>query len=914
MRISRVRLDGFGCLMGLNFELAPGLNVWHGPNEAGKSTLQQGILALLYGFFEGDRRRPAETEQWERLRPWSGESYRGRLDYVLANDRSYRVERDFSTADIVTRVLDLEIGTNVTTEFGLGRHGNVPFARRHLGMTRAVFQACAFLSQGELFGTLGDGGASPQEIGDTIVSLADTGRRDMSADAASGRLDRAFREKVGGPLARAAPLPVARRRMEQATAELKELDRIREEISDQATNLDGTVERARELAGELRRTRFLLRDAQLRDINARLAQLDELIIQISQLTDHQAKLRDFAEFPSDERDDVLRDWNTVRELAAKLREEEEGVTEAKSTLQELARERASLTREVAELAHVADFSLENEAGVSQLAQVWRDAQTRADLVEQRCQQAKREAEPFLDEHAVLDSEVGALTTEELDILTARLTMRPPAWPVRAAVATGRAIWAFLRLVWRGLWGVGRWLLERPGWRRGSFAGTGEETSRVPPPTRTRLDGLAPEQARALLERHRRFMELDPKVRALQSEEQALEDANREGEDASSALRNALEGLVPDPCGLRLALGDFARNVQDKKRLESIQGGLEQVDARRDLYQLRVDGWENDKQALDRTERRLERRLGSPGLTVGDLDAAVQSFEEGCQKRREYQEVSRRLNEAEGKYAALLSGRSKEELQATADGLKQETEGLLREVPSLEGARTTERADALEKTLSQQREELRELELKAEALRSAIETKMADLRPRAELEEELERCRQEAATLEEFGRALVVARDVIQEAMVAAHRDFAPSVGRFLGEGLSLVTAGRYQHAALDPSTLGVTVEVPESGQLRHSELLSRGTRGAIYLLLRVGLAQHMSSVAEPIPLILDDPLVDLDDVRLDNFLELLLSLSEQVQVLVFTKDNDIAAWFANRCGGDEKHRLHPMPGPPLLDR
>src|SRR3990170_1306499 len=109
MRISRVRLDGFGCLMGLNFELAPGLNVWHGPNEAGKSTLQQGILALLYGFFEGDRRRPAETEQWERLRPWSGETYRGRLDYVLANDRSYRVERDFSTADIVTRVLDLEI-------------------------------------------------------------------------------------------------------------------------------------------------------------------------------------------------------------------------------------------------------------------------------------------------------------------------------------------------------------------------------------------------------------------------------------------------------------------------------------------------------------------------------------------------------------------------------------------------------------------------------------------------------------------------------------------------------------------------------------------------------------------------------------------------------------------------------------
>lgn len=909
MRITGARLDHFGCLDNLDIDLAPGLNLWHRPNEAGKSTLQQGILALLYGFFQGDRRRPAETELWERFRPWSGEEYRGRLDYVLANGSRYRVERDFSTADIVTRVFDLETGTDVTAQFGLRRHGNVPFARRQLGMGKSVFQACAFLSQGELFGVLGDVGASPQEIGDTIISLADTGRRDLSADAASSRLDKAFREKVGGPQARAAPLPVARRRKEQVEAELGEIDRIREEISGQAADLDATEERARALAGELRRTEYLLRVAQLRDISLRLEQLDALTIQIAQLADDQAHFKDYAEFPSDERDDVLRDWNAVQELAVKLSEEDEGVAEAKSALQELARERASLMREVAELAHVADFPLEKEAAVSQSTQVWRDAQTRAGLVEQRCGQAKAEAEPFLDEHAALAVEVGALAGEELDTLAARLTMRPPAWPVRAIAAAGRAIWAFSRLVWRNLVRAGQWLLERLGWRRRSLESTEEKTARVPLPARTSLDSLTPEQARALLDRHRRFLELDPKVRALQSEEQALEEAKREAEDASTALTNALEGLVPDPSDLRLALGDFTRNVQDRRRLDSIQGGLGQLDARRDLYQLRVDGWDSNKQALDRTERRLERRLGSLGLGVGELGAAVESFKEGCHKRSEYEGIRRRLAAAEDKYAALLGGKSKEELEAAAARLRQEVEGLLREAPSLEGARTTERADALEKTVSQQREELRELELKAEALRSAIETKMADLRPRAELEEELERYQQEAASLEEFGRALVMAREVIQEAMVAAHRDFGPSVGRFLSEGLFLVTAGRYQHATLDPSTFAVTVEVPETGHLQDSRVLSRGTRAAIYLLLRVGLAQHMSSVAEPIPLILDDPLVDLDDVRLDNLLELVLSMTEQVQVLIFSKDNSVAAWFSQHCAGDDRHRIFPMPGP-----
>lgn len=82
----------------------------------------------------------------------------------------------------------------------------------------------------------------------------------------------------------------------------------------------------------------------------------------------------------------------------------------------------------------------------------------------------------------------------------------------------------------------------------------------------------------------------------------------------------------------------------------------------------------------------------------------------------------------------------------------------------------------------------------------------------------------------------------------------------------------------------LTTEVPETRRLEDVELLSQGTRAAAYLLLRVGLAQHMNSMGEPVPLILDDPLVDLDDVRVENFLDLLLELSSEVQILLFSKD------------------------------
>jgi hypothetical protein len=106
------------------------------------------------------------------FRPWSGEPYRGSLEYVLDDGRKFEVRRDFESQDIITQVLDTVMGADVTAEFGRGRHGNVPFARKHLGMSRAVFQSCAFISQGEIF-DIGKA-ASPSEIGDAIAALADS--------------------------------------------------------------------------------------------------------------------------------------------------------------------------------------------------------------------------------------------------------------------------------------------------------------------------------------------------------------------------------------------------------------------------------------------------------------------------------------------------------------------------------------------------------------------------------------------------------------------------------------------------------------------------------------------------------------------------------------------------------------------
>ena len=70
MRLARVRIDGFKCLMGIDWRPAPGLNLVLGPDEAGKSSLAEFLEAMIFGLPGGAGA--------EHLRPWSGGKFGGR--------------------------------------------------------------------------------------------------------------------------------------------------------------------------------------------------------------------------------------------------------------------------------------------------------------------------------------------------------------------------------------------------------------------------------------------------------------------------------------------------------------------------------------------------------------------------------------------------------------------------------------------------------------------------------------------------------------------------------------------------------------------------------------------------------------------------------------------------------------------
>ncbi len=132
MRIERLELDGFGRFAGVTWRLGPGLTVLLGPNEAGKTTLLNGIRALLFGF-EATR----EGRAWYPA--FAGGRRGGRLTLITAAGDTWSVERHGErggTGSLVVRApngntggqetldrllagVDRELLTNVFA-FGLG--------------------------------------------------------------------------------------------------------------------------------------------------------------------------------------------------------------------------------------------------------------------------------------------------------------------------------------------------------------------------------------------------------------------------------------------------------------------------------------------------------------------------------------------------------------------------------------------------------------------------------------------------------------------------------------------------------------------------------------------------------------------------------------------------------------------------
>ncbi|MED4784107.1 ATP-binding protein [Brevibacillus choshinensis] len=259
MRMDELQLKGFGKWQDASFRFAPGINVFAAPNEAGKSTLLQGIFAALYGmkrdYVKGARYLP----EYEKYRPWHQGDYETIITYHLGG-KSYRLHRFLQKEREQARIfLDSE-WTELTDIYMEDRRKERDFLEKHLGLTRSLFTDITWIRREPLSAAehLMPSLARTDEANPAVNNMLAELDRDLTAIGKKERAENTLLGKAGALVAqKEAELSNAEsawRIISQLTQQIADWELERQELDQQRNRLQQRKQRVstRELAWQER--------------------------------------------------------------------------------------------------------------------------------------------------------------------------------------------------------------------------------------------------------------------------------------------------------------------------------------------------------------------------------------------------------------------------------------------------------------------------------------------------------------------------------------------------------------------------------------------------------------------------------------------------------------------------------------
>lgn len=198
MRIDEVRATAFGPFRGDKLSLAPGMNVVHGPNEAGKSTWFAATYAGLAGRRKARGRGTAAAALFRnRHKPWTGSRWGAGVTITLDDGQVLALEHDLAKVEsrivdgadrrvLATSELESRLGLDLVTESSLD-------GTRLIGLNRDSARATVFTGQADVLRVLEDA----DELQEFLERAATTEVADTTAEGALAWLAARRSEKIG---------------------------------------------------------------------------------------------------------------------------------------------------------------------------------------------------------------------------------------------------------------------------------------------------------------------------------------------------------------------------------------------------------------------------------------------------------------------------------------------------------------------------------------------------------------------------------------------------------------------------------------------------------------------------------------------------------------------------------------------
>ncbi len=223
MRYESVRAHPFGPFEDATLVLAPGLNVVHGPNEAGKSTWHAALYAGLCGMRKAKGALSREDKLFRnRHRPWDGGAWAVSARVALEDGRRVELRHDL-TNKARSRAVDADLADRDYT--GDILFAGAPDGSRWLGLDRRSFLGAACVRQAQIL-RLTDNADVLQE---DLQRAAASAGADETAARALELLAACRRERVGSAQAPSKPLRLARDRVNRCRSAVERAQRAQSE-------------------------------------------------------------------------------------------------------------------------------------------------------------------------------------------------------------------------------------------------------------------------------------------------------------------------------------------------------------------------------------------------------------------------------------------------------------------------------------------------------------------------------------------------------------------------------------------------------------------------------------------------------------------------------------------------------------
>ena len=179
MFIEKLSIESFGSLSNVSYDLTSGINIFHGKNESGKSTLAAFIKFIFYGLL--GKMPDASMSEKTRYTNWDHGISGGSL-VINKNGIRYRIERRVVPAAKASgketlKVIDLASNTEV---FAGKCPGEVFF-----GVSEDIFSQTAFSAQGS--GSVVDS----EKMNTAIDNMMLAGNETLNVKGALKKLDEA---------------------------------------------------------------------------------------------------------------------------------------------------------------------------------------------------------------------------------------------------------------------------------------------------------------------------------------------------------------------------------------------------------------------------------------------------------------------------------------------------------------------------------------------------------------------------------------------------------------------------------------------------------------------------------------------------------------------------------------------------